>query len=122
MIEGAFAARVGGVGAYTFINDLLYLELTAYKTLGFNAQNSLGMDPFDAPGLFGGIAPYWRVALEPHWGRNTFMVGTFGMTMDVHPWIDPLRDRERPRRFPWQIDLLTSASMPSISIKATITG
>ena len=34
MIEGAFAARVGGVGAYTMINDLLYLELTAYKTLG----------------------------------------------------------------------------------------
>ena len=89
MIEGAFAARVGGVGAYTFINDLLYLELTAYKTLGFNAQNSLGMNPFDGPGQFGGIAPYWRVALEPHWGRNTFMVGTFGMTMDVHPWLDP---------------------------------
>jgi hypothetical protein len=88
MIEGAFAARVGGVGAYTFINDLLYLELTAYKTLGFNAQNSLGMNPFDGPGQFGGIAPYWRVALEPHWGRNTLMVGAFGMTMDVHPWLD----------------------------------
>ena len=27
MIEGAFAARVGGVGAYTMINDLLYLEV-----------------------------------------------------------------------------------------------
>jgi hypothetical protein len=89
MIEGAFAARVGGIGAYTFINDLLYLELTGYKTLGFNAQNSLGVNPFDAPGQFGGIAPYWRVALEPHWGRNTLMVGTFGMTMDVHPWLDP---------------------------------
>ena len=37
MIEGAFAARVAGVGGYTMINDLLYLELTAYKTLGFNA-------------------------------------------------------------------------------------
>ena len=89
MIEGAFAAHVGGVGAYTFINDLLYLELTGYKTLGFNAQNSLGTDPFDAPGQFGGVAPYWRVALEPHWGRNSFMLGTFGMYLDVHPWLDP---------------------------------
>ena len=89
VIEGAFAAHVGGVGAYTFINDLLYLELTAYKTLGFSQQNSLGINPFDAPGQFGGIAPYWRVALEPHWGRNTFMVGTFGMQFDVHPWVDP---------------------------------
>jgi len=88
MIEGAWAARVGGVGGYVSINDLLYMELTAYKTLGFNAQNSLGMNPFDGPGLFGGIAPYWRVALEPHWGRHTFMIGTFGMTMDVHPWVD----------------------------------
>ena len=88
MIEGAFAARVGGVGAYTSINDLLYLEFTAYKTLGFSQQNSLGMNPFDGPGLFGSVAPYWRVALEPHWGRHTLMVGTFGMYFDVHPWLD----------------------------------
>ena len=89
VIEGAFAAHVGGVGAYTFINDLLYLELTGYRTLGFSQQNALGTDPFGAPGLFGGIAPYWRVALEPHWGRNTLMVGAFGEQFNVHPWIDP---------------------------------
>jgi hypothetical protein len=88
MIEGAFAARVAGIGGYTMINDLLYLELTGYRTLGFNQQNSLGMNPFDGPGLFGGVAPYWRVALEPHWGRHSFMVGTFGMHFDVHPWLD----------------------------------
>ena len=71
MIEGAFAAHVGGVGTYAFINDLLYLESTGYKTLGFSAQNNLGTDPFGAPGQLGGVSPYWRVALEPHWGRNT---------------------------------------------------
>ena len=88
MIEGAFAARVAGIGGYTMINDLLYLELSGYRTLGFNQQNALGINPFDGPGLFGGVAPYWRVALEPHWGRHTFMVGTFGMHFDVHPWLD----------------------------------
>lgn len=88
MIEGAFAAHVGGVGAYTLINDLLYLEVTGYKTLGFSQQNALGTDPFGAPGLFGSVAPYWRVALEPHWGRHSLMVGTFGMYFDVHPWLD----------------------------------
>lgn len=88
LIEGAFAAHVGGVGAYTFINDLLYLEVTGYKTLGFSQQNAVGTDPFAAPGLFGGVAPYWRVALEPHWGRNSLMVGTFGMYAEVHPWLD----------------------------------
>ena len=89
VIEGAFAAHVVGVGGYAFINDLLYLELTGYKTLGFSTQNNLGTDPFGAPGQLGGISPYWRVALEPHWGRNTLMVGTFGGQFDVHPWIDP---------------------------------
>ncbi|MBV9530149.1 MAG: cytochrome C, partial [Bradyrhizobium sp.] len=63
VIEGAFAAHVGGVGVYTFINDLLYLEVTGYKTLSFSQQNALGTDPFAAPGLLGGIAPYWRAAL-----------------------------------------------------------
>jgi hypothetical protein len=87
-IEGAFAAHVGGVGAYTFINDLLYLEITGYKTLGFSQQNAIGTDPFGAPGQLGGIAPYWRVAIEPHWGRNTLMIGTFGAQFNVHPWVD----------------------------------
>ena len=52
---------------------------TGYKTLGFSQQNAVGTDPFGAPGLLGGVAPYWRAALEPHWGRNSLMVGTFGM-------------------------------------------
>jgi hypothetical protein len=70
------------------INDLLYLELTGYKTLPFSTQNNLGTDPFGAPGQLGDIAPYWRVAIEPHWGRNTFMLGAFGGQFNVHPWVD----------------------------------
>ena len=42
MIEGAFAAHVGGVGAYTMINDMLYLEVTGYKTLRFSAAECPG--------------------------------------------------------------------------------
>src|SRR5476649_723884 len=56
LIEGAFSMRVGGVGVYTMINDMLYLELTGYRTLGFSQQNALGMNPFDGPGLFNGVA------------------------------------------------------------------
>jgi hypothetical protein len=71
----------------------------------------LGVDPFDAPGLFGGFAPYLRAAIEPHWGNRSLMVGTFGMytewratshfifrcfplrrrTMETHSW--PLQER-----------------------------
>nr|WP_249131073.1 cytochrome C [Bradyrhizobium diazoefficiens] len=103
VVEGALAAHVGGVGAYAMINDLLYFEVTGYKMLSFSQQNALGTDPFGV-GQLGGIAPYWRVTFEPHWGRNTWMIGTFGMYSELHPWlntafgtwttaVDPLSDR-----------------------------
>jgi len=85
IIDGAFAAHVVSVGAYAYVNDALYLEASVYTTLSPNAQNNLGTDPFDAPGLFD-AAPYWRVAYEPHWGNSWLEVGTFGMYAGVHPW------------------------------------
>jgi hypothetical protein len=88
IINGAFAAHVGSVGAYTSIDDILYLEVSAYRTLAAGAQNDLGTDPFDAPGQFD-MAPYWRAAIEPHWGNNWLEIGTFGMSAAVHPWTMP---------------------------------
>ncbi len=87
LIDGTFAAHVGSVGAYAFINDVLYLEATAYRTLDPHTQNSLGTDPLGAPGLFDGVAPYWRAAIEPHWGDHWFMVGAFGMLAKVNPFV-----------------------------------
>ena len=89
VIEGAFAAHVVGAGAYVYINDLLYLEATLYRTLDFGAQNALGVDPYDAPGLIDAVAPYWRAALEPHWGNHYLMIGTFGMQTNIRNWINP---------------------------------
>src|SRR5450759_4894458 len=37
LIEGALAARVAGVGAYAWINNLVYLELTGYRAINFDA-------------------------------------------------------------------------------------
>jgi hypothetical protein len=89
VIEGGFSAHVVGVGAYAYLNDLLYLEAAAYRTLDFAAQNALGVDPFGAAGLIDAAAPYWRAALEPHWGNHSLMVGTFGMMTSIHNWVDP---------------------------------
>jgi hypothetical protein len=86
LIDGTFAAHVGGVGAYAWINNLVYLELSGYRTINHDAQAKLGADPFGAPGLFEGIAPYWRVAVEPHWGNHWLEFGAFGMSARVHPW------------------------------------
>src|SRR6516164_6021744 len=88
LINGTFAAHVGSVGAYGFVNDVLYVEGSVYRALDFSTQNDLGTDPFGAPGLFN-AAPYWRIAFEPHWGPNWFEAGTFGMVADVHPWAFP---------------------------------
>lgn len=86
LIDGAFAAHVGGVGAYAWINNLVYLELSGYRTVSHGAQAKLGTDPFGAPGMFDRIAPYWRVAVEPHWGNHWLEFGAFGMSARVRPW------------------------------------
>jgi hypothetical protein len=86
IIDGAFAQHVASFGAYTFINDELYLEASMYGTLSPSAQAHLGTDPFGAPGLIDGGAPYWRAAFEPHWGNSWLEVGTFGMYARINPW------------------------------------
>lgn len=86
LLEGAFAAHVGGVGAYAFVNDLVYVELSGYRTFNHKTQASLQTNPFGAAGLFDGIAPYWRIAFEPHWGNHWLEFGAFGMSARVRPW------------------------------------
>ncbi len=88
IIDGAFAAHVLSVGGYLWIDNKIYLEASAYNTLDFKTQNTLGANPFGAPGLFEGPAPYFRVAFEPNWGNHWLMVGAFGMLANVRPWID----------------------------------
>ena len=60
LIDGTYAAYVGGVGGYAFINNLVYLELTGYRTLDFKTLPKLGLDPLGAA-PFQNLAPYWRV-------------------------------------------------------------
>jgi hypothetical protein len=88
MLEGTWGpGHVGSAGIYAMINDILYLEATGYRTLDFHTQNSFGVDPLGAPGLFDGVSPYWRIAIEPHWGNNYLMLGAFGMLAKVNPWV-----------------------------------
>jgi hypothetical protein len=88
IIDGGFAGSVGSVGGYVYINDLIYLETSVYRTLPPSAQNALGVDPTGTAGLFN-AAPYWRAAFEPHWGPHWLEVGTFGMIANVHPFVGP---------------------------------
>ncbi len=84
IIDGGFTHYVGSGGAYAYIDDLVYLEGSVYRTLDPRTLTDLGMDPTGAPQT--NAAPYWRAAIEPHWGDNWLEFGTFGMAAGVHPY------------------------------------
>jgi hypothetical protein len=84
MIEGAYAQQVAGLNAYTMWNRLVYTELGAYSTLTKGTDSALGVNPTGTDAIKG-LAPYWRVALQPQWGRSSFEVGTFGMAASINP-------------------------------------
>jgi hypothetical protein len=87
MLQGTWAGRAGGAGAYAWIGNLVYLELTAYGALDPRTLTTLGVDPTDGSPRFSGAAPYWRVAVEKTWDQHSLMVGTFGMFANVQPTI-----------------------------------
>jgi hypothetical protein len=84
LIDNGFAAHVLGATGYVFINDILYVEGGGYATLSNNAQTALGVVPANGPNTTGGI-PYFRVAVEPHWGNHYLEVGAFGLSANVTP-------------------------------------
>jgi hypothetical protein len=87
MVEGAFGQRAGGAGAYLWVNNMFYAELSAYKAFDRNALKATGSDPTDGTPTFKNLAPYWRVAVEKTWNENSLMFGTFGMAAEVQPTV-----------------------------------
>lgn len=82
MIESFGPGQTVGAGGYVFVHDLVYAEFSGYGSLSPRAQTTLG----DCCGpKIDGVAPYWRVAVEPNWGDNSLEVGTFGMMANVFP-------------------------------------
>jgi hypothetical protein len=85
MLEGAFwgPGQVLGAGGYVFINDMIYAELTGYGSTSNAFQWALTGGP--ASVMINGVAPYYRVAIEPVWGEHSLMVGAYGMSASVTP-------------------------------------
>jgi hypothetical protein len=84
MIEGAFAQQVIGINAYAFWNRLVYVELGGYHTLTRGIDSAMGEAASDTSSIRG-IAPYWRLAIQPQWGRSSLEIGTFGMAAAINP-------------------------------------
>ncbi len=83
-IEDGYTGVVGGAGAYLFWNDMLYADLTLYKGLSVPALRIAGTGDSGSDAMTN-VAPYWRLAIEPHWGPHYLMVGTFGMYGQITP-------------------------------------
>jgi hypothetical protein len=83
-IDNVYAHRVVGLSGYSFLDDMLYLEFGGYRPLSTNTQLALGVDTTGQSPI-NGIAPYWRVALEPNFGNNSWEFGTFGLASKVVP-------------------------------------
>jgi hypothetical protein len=84
LIDGTVGQQVVGLGGYVWWNHMVYAEISGYRTLSFSTERTLGI-PASGTSSFDGIAPYWRLALEPSWGPHSLEVGTFGMYAGVNP-------------------------------------
>jgi hypothetical protein len=87
LVQGGLAQQVFGFGTYAMWDDLVYGEVTAYRTLGQNIQSSLGVDPTGETEI-NGLAPYWRFALQRSWGSHYLEVGHYGLWASTYPGRD----------------------------------
>jgi hypothetical protein len=73
---------VGGLGVYLWLDDHFYAEITDYTSAIRG-----GAHPLDSTqsNVVSGSAPYWRVAYEQRWERNSLSVGAFGLRANLHP-------------------------------------
>jgi hypothetical protein len=73
---------VGGLGVYVWIDDHFYAEITDYTS-----SIPGGAHPLDSTqsNVIQGNSPYWRVAYEQRWDRNSLEVGAYGLDATVHP-------------------------------------
>jgi hypothetical protein len=82
VIDGALGQQVLGLGAYSLWHQLVYTEVTAYRSAQQGVSPALGPD---ASGVAHNVIPYWRLALQHPFGRNYVMLGTYGLAAHLYP-------------------------------------
>jgi hypothetical protein len=93
-IEG-LGGQVAGLGVYALWNDLAYLELAGYRSLGDETLRAFGVSLEDVSAKIDGTAPYWRVTLQRAWGPHYLSGGTFGTVADTFPGNDRSAENDR---------------------------
>jgi hypothetical protein len=79
---GGIGQNAAGLGAYVWVDDALYAELSFYS-----AAKTGGAHPLDSTqgAVLQGVMPYWRAGYEYRWQNNSLFIGTFGASASVQP-------------------------------------
>jgi len=89
LIDGTLAQASVGLGGYVYLWNHLYFEVSGYRSGQTGTKNSVtgNLGPLDSTtaARLHGVAPYWRVAWEQDWQRNSLEFGTFGLHGATHP-------------------------------------
>jgi hypothetical protein len=98
-IDGVLSGRgVAGLTAYLWWRNSIYAELGLYRSspqgftpTGATVQNG-NAGPLDstAGGVVSGYAPYWRIAYERQWDRNSWSIGAYGIQTKITPADQPV--------------------------------
>lgn len=88
-IDGTLGQDVAGISAYFLWKESLYGELGAYRSAKQGAGNPVtgAAGPLDGAtsNVLKGAAPYFRLAYEHQWGRNSLEVGVYGADFKLYP-------------------------------------
>ena len=88
-IDGALAQQVAGISVYVMWNESLYAELGTYRSAKQGASNAVtgAAGPLDgtSSNVVTGGAPYFRLAYEYPWGRNSLSAGIYGASFKLLP-------------------------------------
>jgi hypothetical protein len=87
-IDGPLAGRgAAGITGYLWWNDSVYAEVGVYRSApqGFSNNGFAGPLDSSAGGVLSSGAPYWRIAYERQWSRNSWSVGAYGVVARITP-------------------------------------
>jgi len=93
-IDGGLGGAVAGLTGYLWWKNSIYAELGLYRSAPQGKGFTAGAGPLDSTnpnGTIVGFAPYWRVAYERQWGRNSWSVGAYGISTKIAPAGQPVR-------------------------------
>ena len=79
---GGIGQSAAGVGVYAWFDSSLYAEISLYT-----AAVTGGAHPLDSTqsSVVHGVSPYFRLAYEHRWDRNSLEVGVYGIVAKQHP-------------------------------------